>query len=263
MRPTDELNHLRAATGLLFRTLEQLTDDLARGPSALPGWSRGHVLTHLARNADAHWRMTDAALDDTLVPMYEGGREARNQAIEEQSGRPARALADDVRASATKLQAQWGQLAEKEWDLLIQPGGPDTPTRTIRDGVLSRWREVEVHHADLDLGYTTADWSPAYVAIDLPRVIESLPGWATPDAPRLMSWFLQDDTTGNTWIVTARGIRSGADESGADEATHTLHAPGHALLAWLLGRQPAVPVRVDSSPDEAMALALPRYFPFS
>jgi maleylpyruvate isomerase len=258
VRPTDDLNHVRAATGSLFRTVERLTDDLARKPSALPGWTRGHVLTHLARNADAHWTMNNSALDETLVPMYEGGREARNRAIEEQSSRSAAELVDDVRSSATRLGSLWHQLADVEWDLATQPGGPGAATRSIRDGIASRWREVEVHHADLDLGYTSANWSPAYIAMDLPRVIESMPGWATPDAPRLISWFLRDDTTGNAWIVTARGTRPGVGF-----ATHMLHAPGHALLAWLLGRQPTAPIQVERTNDDAMALALPRYFPFT
>lgn len=258
MRPTDHLNHVRAATGSLFRTLERLTDDLAREPSALPGWCRGHVLTHLARNADAEWRLVDAALDGRLVAKYEGGSEERDRAIEEGAGRPASALADDVRTTATRLQALWNDLADAEWDLAVQPGGPGTQERTVLHTLYNRWREVEIHHVDLDLGYTPAHWSPAYVEMDLPRVIESLPDRATSDAPRLMSWFLRDETTGRAWIVSARGIRPGVGS-----ATHTVAAPGHALLTWLLGRQPAVPIRVERSNDESVALALPRYFPFT
>ena len=30
-------------------TLAELSDDAARAPSLLPGWSRGHVATHLSR----------------------------------------------------------------------------------------------------------------------------------------------------------------------------------------------------------------------
>lgn len=256
MSPTEHLNYVRAATGQLFRSLERLTDDLAREPSVLPGWTRGHVLTHLARNADATWRVSDAALDGLKVPMYAGGRDERNRGIDEGAGRSASELIADVRRSATQLQAHWNQLAEAEWQLETQPGGPDTPLRTVADGLLNRWREVAVHHADLNLGYSSADWSPAYIATDLPRVINSMPGWAK-DAPRLMSWFLRDDTTGNAWIVTARGIRPGVGS-----ATHMLHAPGHALLAWLLGRDPTVPIGVERTSDQSTALALPRFFPF-
>ena len=41
-----------AATSRLTAAAAGLTDAQAREPSRLPGWSRGHVLTHLARNAD-------------------------------------------------------------------------------------------------------------------------------------------------------------------------------------------------------------------
>lgn len=256
MTPIEHLNYVRSATGQLFRSLERLTDELASAPSALPDWSRGHVLTHLARNADANLRVSEAALDGITVPMYEGGREERNRDIEAGAGRSASDLIADVRRSASKLQAHWNQLAEAEWELETQPGGPDTEKRTMADGLLGRWREVVVHHADLNLGYSSADWSPAYVGVDLPRVINSMPGWAK-DAPRLMSWFLRDDTTGNAWIVTARGIRPGVGS-----ATHMLHAPGHALLAWLLGRQPTVQIGIERTNDEASALALPRFFPY-
>jgi maleylpyruvate isomerase len=256
VRPTEELEHVRAATGRLFRSLERLTDDIARGPSRLPGWTRGHVLTHLARNAEATWRVVDGALDGNLVPMYEGGREARSKAIEEGAGRPASELALDIRKFATSLQQLWNDLADAEWDFGTQPGGPDTPKRTVQDGLYNRWREVEVHHTDLNVGYTSVNWPAAYVSMELPRVIESMPGWAK-DAPRLMSWLLRDDTTGNAWIVTARGIRPGVGS-----ATHMLHAPGHVLLAWLLGREPVAPIHVERSPDESIALALPRYFPY-
>ena len=42
----DGAAHLR---GLMMR----MGDDAFAAPSALPGWSRAHVLTHVARNADA------------------------------------------------------------------------------------------------------------------------------------------------------------------------------------------------------------------
>ncbi|MFM8776484.1 MAG: maleylpyruvate isomerase N-terminal domain-containing protein, partial [Actinomycetota bacterium] len=38
----------------LLTALGSLTDDQCREDSLLPNWSRGHVLTHLARNADSH-----------------------------------------------------------------------------------------------------------------------------------------------------------------------------------------------------------------
>src|SRR5215472_17296509 len=40
------------ATDRLLASAATLTDAAAREPSLLPGWTRGHVLTHVARNAD-------------------------------------------------------------------------------------------------------------------------------------------------------------------------------------------------------------------
>ncbi len=253
---TDELDQLRAATDRLLTRIALLTEADTRGPSALPGWTRGHVLTHIARNADAHWRMTNATLRGHLVTMYEGGRPARTRAIEEQAGRPVEVQVADVRASGERLHALLAGVTGDGWECLTQPGGDGTATRSVRGGLLSRFREVEVHHLDLDSGYTSADWSAWYVEADLSEVVQSLPGWAK-DAPASISWQLRDESSGAAWTIGTGGV-----QDGTGDATHAVRAPGHALLAWLLGRQPAVTVTVERSDDEAAALALPRYFPF-
>ena len=42
---------LRLGTTRLLAAVDGLTDDLLRAPSGLPGWTRAHVVGHLARNA--------------------------------------------------------------------------------------------------------------------------------------------------------------------------------------------------------------------
>ncbi|MET0910545.1 MAG: maleylpyruvate isomerase N-terminal domain-containing protein, partial [Ilumatobacteraceae bacterium] len=42
-------------------------------PSLLPGWTRGHVLTHIARNADSFVRLLEAAGRGEVVTQYAGG----------------------------------------------------------------------------------------------------------------------------------------------------------------------------------------------
>src|SRR5918995_3450961 len=51
-------------------------------PSRLPHWSIGHVLTHLARNADSMVRVFDAAERGEVIDRYEGGVARRNAEIE-------------------------------------------------------------------------------------------------------------------------------------------------------------------------------------
>jgi hypothetical protein len=50
--PEEARRELTAATERLLDGLDGLSDVQVAGPSLLPGWTRGHVLTHLARNAE-------------------------------------------------------------------------------------------------------------------------------------------------------------------------------------------------------------------
>lgn len=167
-------------------TLAGLTDEQARAPSRLPGWSRGHVVTHLSRNADALRRLTLGVLSGTPAEMYPGGPDARNAAIDEGAGRPATLLAADHAFAASRLLEDLRRLPRK---LL------DTPVRwrkPIAAGEMAnlRWKEVEIHHLDLDLGYTASDWPPQFVravlSTELPALEETdadvptmscSPGW--------------------------------------------------------------------------------------
>ena len=63
-------------------TLQHLTDDQVKQPSRLPDWTVGHVATHIARNAEGHVRMFEAAIRGEVVEMYPGGREQRTSDIE-------------------------------------------------------------------------------------------------------------------------------------------------------------------------------------
>ncbi|MEU6967194.1 maleylpyruvate isomerase N-terminal domain-containing protein [Kitasatospora aureofaciens] len=92
--PAAELARIRAATGLLLRTAARLCDADVRAPSLLPGWSRGHVLTHLARNADGGRRLLSWARTGVPTPEYPGLAE-RDARIEAGAGRGAAELVAD------------------------------------------------------------------------------------------------------------------------------------------------------------------------
>jgi hypothetical protein len=55
--PRVYVERLNAATACLVEDIDGLGEDDVRGPSLLPGWTRGHVLTHLARNAEGGTRL--------------------------------------------------------------------------------------------------------------------------------------------------------------------------------------------------------------
>jgi maleylpyruvate isomerase len=149
-----------AAHQRLLARLDAEGDFDPRQPSLLPDWTVGHVLTHLARNADSFIRLLDG------LDQYEGGIEGRRAGIEAGAGRPSAALVSDVRGSIWRLEQRWAE--ERAWD-----GPPakatvgDVPRHVLP---ARRWRETEVHHTDLGFGYTFADMPVEYVRFELRRM---------------------------------------------------------------------------------------------
>ena len=179
----------RAGHRRLFATVHGLDDEVVLRPSLLPGWSVGHVLTHLARNADGHARRLEGALRGEGVPRYPGGSAERESDIDAGAGRPAQELAADVADSAERLEDVWMRSADAGWpsrDLLADDTWrtPESPWRRIR--------EVEVHHADLGLDYGPEDWPDEYLRWELPRALQTVPGRiADPgDARRFLAWVI-------------------------------------------------------------------------
>ena len=56
------LKRIALATQSLLRDTIDLDEEQWHAPSLLPGWSRAHVATHIARNADALRRVLSATL---------------------------------------------------------------------------------------------------------------------------------------------------------------------------------------------------------
>ena len=153
----------------LLQSLDALTDDQCREPSALPGWTRGHVLSHLARNAESHVHVLQCAARGEVGEQYVGGAKARKQGIETHALDSAESLVASVRKSIYALEGQWAATNSEGW----QGHGVNSAGATIAmsDIVFLRWREVEVHHADLALDFTFADWNSTYVRYELDRQV--------------------------------------------------------------------------------------------
>jgi maleylpyruvate isomerase len=182
--PTVLMEGIAAAQAALLADLADLPDDVARRPSLLPGWSVGHLLTHIARNADSMtWRLEGAALGE-VRDQYVGGLEQRSRDIEQGAGRPAAELVADVRQSADAIERVMADLPLAAWD---------APSRTSRgtvessrDAALSRWREVAVHHGDLGLG--PVPLPAALVEVWLPRELPRLAERSDP--AELLGWII-------------------------------------------------------------------------
>ena len=78
--------HIAAETERVVATAASLRNDAVLAPSLCAGWSRGHVLSHVARNADALARVCAVALTGEPGTMY-ASQQARDDEIE--AGRPA------------------------------------------------------------------------------------------------------------------------------------------------------------------------------
>ncbi|MBI4940866.1 MAG: maleylpyruvate isomerase family mycothiol-dependent enzyme [Actinobacteria bacterium] len=204
--------------------------DLA-APSALPGWSRGHVLAHVRLNAEAFVGVLGAAARGEVVSMYPG-RAERDAAIEaaatDASDRQTAALLD----SAERFTRAWAALPQQRYDVeFTSPAGWFQPAGVVG---FFRWREVVLHRADLhpaDAGHRSpvdvlAAAEPALVARLLAETCTAFAGRA--DVPALA---VTATDLGTTWELHADGTANDA----ADGAT-TVSGPAAALAAWLTGR---------------------------
>lgn len=232
--PAAALQHLAASTSSLLRALDGLTDDQVRAASALPGWTRGHVLTHLSRNADGMGNLVTWAVSGVRTPMYPSA-EARNADIEAGAGRPARELVADVAGSADRLAGALTALVAAGPEALARSvvfgtaQGPGRPAHRIAS---HRRREVEVHRADLDLDYRPQDWPADFVRQTLDDVSGHPRGVAEAGIAALVS----DD--GTRWPLATR----------AGTTTELIGSPS-SLAAWLLGRTPPAALSTsDASP---------------
>ncbi len=179
----------RAAHRRLFATIRSIDEATVRQPSRLPGWTVGHLLTHLARNADSHVRMLLAAERGESVEQYAGGADQRAADIEAGAGRPRDALVTDVGQSAIDLEAVWETTSAAGWAGHGLRRGSPWPCVELP---FQRWREVEVHHVDLGLGYEATGWPEEYVARELPLALARVPERVADLAQRrlLLAWLL-------------------------------------------------------------------------
>jgi maleylpyruvate isomerase len=168
MRPDEWWAGARAAHDRLLASLNGFSDDAAREPSLLPDWTRGHVLTHLARNADSNTHIFRAAQRGEIAPQYPGGAEQRAHDIEAGAGRPVVELVQDVATACATLESAWADTTDEVW-ATGKGGSIQRGPHSLPEWVFRRWREVEIHHVDLALGYGFDDWPPAYVREELRR----------------------------------------------------------------------------------------------
>lgn len=286
---SDVLAALASATDRLLRTIDDMPYAAFAEPSVLPGWSRAHVLAHLALNAKGLAGVLTTIGQPDPLPMYASAAR-RDADIDRLATEPPARIADRVAVGASMLAAHLGGGPNPEDALeavgragsdtgpVARPSGtgmegtdaadagpdrdivipafaraaaearedlaawsvagtfdrvPGGPTMQAAEIPFMRWREVEIHHADLDLGYRAADWPAEFTDYLLAVAAHDRDG--------------QADMT-----LSVRGGRS--IEIGAGGPT--VHGSAADIAWWLIGRREGVGLTVTG------AAALPTLGPW-
>lgn len=214
------------ATARLLRTATTFDEADLAAASLLPGWTRGHVLAHVARNADGFVNLLASARTGQAVPMY-ASPATRTADIETGAVRPPAAHLDDLRRSADRFDEATAAMPVDAWGVTVQTWRGPWPAAML---VWGRLRELEVHHVDLAADYRPADWSPAFGHRLLHEVAAGLSG--RPDAPDMV---LRGDGDGHELTV------------GDPHRAPTIAGTSAELAAWLTGRSPGTVLTV--TPD--------------
>ena len=227
--PADTAEQVETLRSLMITATQRLlgdtiavTDEQWRADSRLPGWSRGHVATHLARQADALTRVIQGARSGAAVPMYSDPDQRENE-IQAGAHRSGLELQIDLDTSAGALSEIFESVAqEAAWDAVVElRGGTSVPLRLLP---LARLSEVVLHHVDLDIGMDvqdidapTAEWLLEWLSVRLSK---------RQDFPRVR--IVSD--SGASIVLGTQGDAS------------EVHGSSAQLLAWLTGRSDATGV---------------------
>jgi maleylpyruvate isomerase len=158
------------ATQRLIGTARAIAESDLRHPSLLPGWTRAHVLAHVARSADAIRNLLVGARSGEERPAYPSA-EARDAGIEESAALKAKDLVADLAGSAMALRAIVRQLNEEAWQFPVRL--PDSAPFPATRLLTIRLVEVELHHCDLGAGYGPDDWPGSFAAMELAEPMRS------------------------------------------------------------------------------------------
>ncbi|MFE9327171.1 maleylpyruvate isomerase family mycothiol-dependent enzyme [Nocardia sp. NPDC052278] len=217
---TVQLETVAAATNRLLDTIRGLDDDVTV-PSLLPGWTRGHLLAHLARNADSLVNLLLWARTGIETPQY-ASMFIRDADIEAGAPRPLAEQLADNEAAANRWLALAQSAPEEAWTATVRTRqGRAIPATEV---IWMRLQEVEIHHVDLAAGYQPGDWPEDFVARLLPRAAADLTKGIAAGADPSVAFEVRSTDTDFTATV------------GSGSPDHTVRGPASALLAWLLGR---------------------------
>lgn len=201
-----------AATRALLGDALLLSDEDCRAPTVLPGWTRAHIMTHIAEHASALAYVLEGALAGEVRELF--ADRDRDGDIEAGAGRTALELLTHIDESAHHLADTYGGFGPDQWDSEIALRGG---TRiTAGESLRQRLTEVAIHHIDLDVGSGFDDLDPAAADMMIEWIVR-----------RLNSKAQVPDVT----LVSETGARFDLG-AGGPEVT----GPAPRLVGWVAGR---------------------------
>ncbi|WP_433566255.1 maleylpyruvate isomerase family mycothiol-dependent enzyme [Nocardia sp. CA-151230] len=216
------LEPIEESTQRFLATVDTLTDDRISGDSLIPPWTRGHVIAHVCRAGDSLVRLLTWSRTGVETPQY-ASMAARAAEIEAGAARPVAEQLADVAAGAQRFADAVRLLPAEAWERTVRPrtGEPRTPETLVP----MRLRELEIHHADLNAGYSFSDIPESAARWILDDIADALSG-RTPDGPAL--WLRATDSDFRREL-RGEGHSAPIGISGTQAD----------LLGWLSGRIPA------------------------
>ncbi|MFD4137915.1 maleylpyruvate isomerase family mycothiol-dependent enzyme [Streptomyces sp. NPDC058572] len=214
--PKRDLDAVHEATERLLTAAAALDNAATSGPSRLPGWTRGHVLAHLARNADALVNVLEGR------PMYESAA-AREADIERDAPRPLTEQLADLRASADRIQAAGERDTDWSRTVELRNGVTDSASRLP----FRRLVEVELHHVDLDIGYELEDVPKEFTERETDFLAQRFSGHTDVPPTRIL-------TDAGEWHT-----------GGPGGTPVTVSGPAADVLGWLAGRRDGAALEVS------------------
>ncbi|RSN57084.1 maleylpyruvate isomerase [Amycolatopsis sp. WAC 04182] len=229
------LNRVRDLHDEWERVVRGLDEETVHGPSALPGWTRAHLLSHLARNADGLVNLLTWAKSGVETPMY-AGETARDHDIEKGAYRSVEEIAEDVIGSAARLVEVAESLPDDAWWVRVRARhGRDIPAEFV---LWLRLSETSIHLADLDLGYDFARVADL-LGDEFHTVVGNAIGMYGGALPAVLLVAAEDNGYRREWRLSEGYLT-------------TLTGTRGEVLAWVTGRS-------DGSSLDGDAPTLPRW----
>ncbi|GAA2123086.1 hypothetical protein GCM10009727_09540 [Actinomadura napierensis] len=173
---------MQDGTKLFLDAATGLTEPEYDAPSLLPGWSRKHLVAHVAANADALGNLVHWAATGEETPMY-ASPEERAAGIERGPRMSDAELTGWLTSSCAALRTAMEALTDRQWQAeVVTAQGRTVPATEVP---WMRSRETFVHAVDLDRGVSFADLPGDFLEALVTEIAakRKLDASALPDGP--------------------------------------------------------------------------------